>query len=159
VRTPSSLLRERLVACGLGAALALNLFHLPATVSLLPAPSQARWPSSDALLGPLGLDQPSARVDDLLGQVPDGPGVVVVHASPDPWLQIFHAVAARTPRAASLVACPDGGEAPFVRLGRLEGFTPVWRMDLRPGTESPLSARALDDGDTDVATLCRSDVR
>jgi hypothetical protein len=156
VRTPSLLLRERLVAGVLGAAVAINLFSLPAAVSLLPAPDQARWPSSDALLAPLGVDQPSARVDDLLGQLPHGPGVVVLHAPPDPWLQIFHAVAARTSRAASLVACPDS-EAPFVRLGRLEGFRPVWRIDLRPGTERPLSARPLAEGDTDAAALCRSE--
>ncbi len=147
------MLRGRVLACGVGVALALNVLHVPRAVSLLPWGSSGASASSDVLLRPLGMAAPSQRVDDLLRTLPAGPGVIVIHDEPDPWLQAYHAIMARTPRASVLVACPAAA-TPFVRLGRSDDLSPVWRIDLRPGSPSPLDGRPYTSPTADARVVC-----
>jgi hypothetical protein len=107
---------------------------------VLPGPDASASPSSDALMGSLPFPEAARRIDTIAQALPQTPGVVVAHTTADRAASAYFVLAMRLwPRPVSLVACqPSPGSEQF----RIDQGRPHdrWRIDLRPGSDSPLQA-------------------
>ncbi len=141
-----------LVLC-IVASQAWPLSHL---VPALPSGRDVRRsPSSDVLLQMLPFDDAATRIEQLARTLPDGPGVIVGHGTPDSLASAYFVLSMRLwPRPVSYVAC-----APTPRLEQFRApHTPprfLWRIDLRPGDATPVRATP-GPVDQQAAALCLS---
>jgi hypothetical protein len=120
----------------------------------LPSGSDAgRSPSSDVLMQMLPLRDAAERIYALDRALPQSPGVVVGHAPGDQLASAYFVLAMRLwPRSVSYVAClPE----PHVEQFRSPHPVPpfAWRVDLFPGTATPVVASGVPAPD-DAAALC-----
>lgn len=137
------------------AILASHAWGLLRVLPTIPGPqSPSRSPSSDVLLGALPLPGAADRLDAIARELPDGPGVVVAHAPVHEATSAYMVIATRLwPRPVSLVACEP---APVLEQFRVpHAVAPLaWRIDLRPGSPTPLAARAEAQAEVSPAALC-----
>jgi hypothetical protein len=135
----------------IAASQAVPLSHL---LPLLPGPDRSASPSSDVLLGTLPFPEAARRIDAIALTLPQTPGVVVAHTTADRAASAYFVLSMRLwPRPVSLIACePRPGSEQF----RIDQGQPHdrWRIDLRPGSDSPLQV-ARGSVDRDPRALCQ----
>lgn len=120
---------------------------------LPPQHTERRSPSSDVLLGALPLPDAATRLDAIAATLPDAPGVVVAHGPVGAMASAYFVITMRLwPRPVSLMTCDP---SPALEQFRVPHPRPrwAWRIDMRPGSPSPLQVSR---GDTQIVErLCQ----
>ena len=145
--------RDGLVLFVLLAALAMNARGISDRVALLPADGHNPHNSSDALLAAVPVDAPTRAIDAALADMPDAPGVLVVHGPRVTWEPVFHTVSSRAGRRAlAVIYCGD--DAPHASRVAPRPDVARWQLVIDPDADSLLAASLVDTGSLPT---CRKD--